>query len=164
MASQIESTTMHKTKNPIATDVRQGLCDRLNSLLANGIDLKLRAKQAHWNLKGHDFIALHELFDKFAAENDEIIDSLAERIVQLGGQAYGTLQTAISRTELAPYDGEATDQSAHLRMYTDDLAVMIEHFQQAAEYFAEHDPLSEDLMIEIGRMLGQQLYFTESHL
>ena len=80
----------HSTRNdlPAATRARVGVL--LNARLADTIDLQLQAKQAHWNVKGPNFIALHELFDKVADAAEEASDMLAERLVALGGRAEGT--------------------------------------------------------------------------
>ena len=72
----------------------------LQDRLADSIDLQTQAKQAHWNVKGPNFIALHELFDKIAEESEEYPDLIAERIVQFGGVAEGTVQVVVNRSNL----------------------------------------------------------------
>ena len=80
---------MHHTKNSLSEPVRTQICEMLQEHLSNSIDLTTQAKQAHWNVKGPDFISLHELFDKIATSSGEYVDSIAERIMQLGGLAEG---------------------------------------------------------------------------
>src|SRR6187551_3483705 len=75
----------------------------LNASLADLLDLRLQAKQAHWNVKGPQFAALHELFDEVAAELDESADALAERAASLGGAARGTLQAVALASRLPEY-------------------------------------------------------------
>ena len=65
---------MHQTKIDIAPDTREKLIGILNDRLADAIDLKSQAKQAHWNVKGPNFIALHELFDRVSEELDPHVD------------------------------------------------------------------------------------------
>jgi starvation-inducible DNA-binding protein len=55
---------MFKTKNDLSEDIRARVIDLLNARLADAIDLQTQTKQARWNVKGPNFIALHELFDK----------------------------------------------------------------------------------------------------
>ncbi|MGH9897789.1 MAG: ferritin-like domain-containing protein, partial [Pyrinomonadaceae bacterium] len=83
---------MHKTKNDLSAGIRKKSIDLLSKCLADAIDLKLQSKQAHWNVKGPSFIALHELFDTIATAGDSYADIIAERIIQLGGIADGTVQ------------------------------------------------------------------------
>ena len=83
---------MYETRNDLAFAARFSLVDMLNEHLADAIDLHLQAKQAHWNIKGLNFVGLHELFDRIAAQADEYSDLIAERGVALGGVARGTLQ------------------------------------------------------------------------
>jgi starvation-inducible DNA-binding protein len=162
--SPISKTTLHETKNPLPQQARQELADMLNGLLASSIDLRLRAKQAHWNLKGPSFIGLHELFDSVAEDVNAGSDDIAERVVQLGGQAYGTVQAVASHTMFDSYDKEATDQMKHVETFTADLATFIGRVNEATERAGELDPLTEDLLVEVGRTLGLRLYFLESHL
>ena len=82
---------MYDTSNDLAWTTRRSAIEMLNEHLADAIDLHLQAKQAHWNIKGPNFVGLHELFDRIAAQADEYADLLAERAVALGGVARGTL-------------------------------------------------------------------------
>jgi starvation-inducible DNA-binding protein len=72
----------------------------LNARLADCKDLQTQTKQAHWNVKGPNFIGLHELFDKINEEVDEYVDEIAERAVQLGGVAEGTARVVAKRSTL----------------------------------------------------------------
>ena len=78
---------LHKTKIDIEQGAREKLIGLLNQRLADAADLKSQAKQAHWNVKGANFIALHELFDQVSTEMDTHVDDIAERITTLGGTA-----------------------------------------------------------------------------
>jgi starvation-inducible DNA-binding protein len=78
------------TRNDLPEQVRVGAIELLNHQLSDVLDLSLQAKQAHWNVKGPSFIALHELFDEVVKELGEYADDLAERAVELGGTALGT--------------------------------------------------------------------------
>jgi len=82
------------TRNDLPEKVRAGAVALLNQQLVDALDLAFQAKQAHWNVKGPNFIALHELFDKVVDELLEHADDLAERAVELGGTAFGTVRLA----------------------------------------------------------------------
>src|SRR5262245_10496597 len=98
-----KGTAVHKTKNDIPDQKREQLIELLNERLADAIDLQLQAKQAHWNVKGPNFIALHELFDETASEIAGFVDLIAERAVTLGGVADGTLASVARRTQIPDY-------------------------------------------------------------
>ena len=79
----MDSHSLWPTQNDLPEKVRRGAIDLLNQQLADALDLALQAKQAHWNVKGPSFIALHELFDEVVDEIAEHADDLAERAVEL---------------------------------------------------------------------------------
>jgi starvation-inducible DNA-binding protein len=83
-----ETTEMYTTENDVSLDHRTNLNRLMNQRLATAIDLQMQMKQAHWNVKGPSFIALHELFDKAYGEVEGYVDTIAERIVQFGGIAH----------------------------------------------------------------------------
>src|SRR5437868_3136256 len=67
--------------------VRHNSAAALNQLLADVITLRDLYKKHHWQVSGPTFYPLHLLFDKHAGEQTELIDTLAERVMQLGGVA-----------------------------------------------------------------------------
>src|SRR5437899_4329851 len=95
--------TTYETLNDLPESARAQVIDLLNARLADAIDLQTQMKQAHWNVKGPNFIGLHELFDKINEEVEDYVDELAERAVQLGGVAVGTARSAAQRSQLKEY-------------------------------------------------------------
>lgn len=83
---------MYETENDISQNRRSELNALMNQRLADAVDLQMQMKQAHWNVKGPSFIGLHELFDKVDEAVESYVDLIAERIVQLGGIAEGTVR------------------------------------------------------------------------
>jgi starvation-inducible DNA-binding protein len=79
----------HVVRQPIALSEKTCAqsADNLNQLLADTITLRDLYKKHHWQVTGHTFYQLHLLFDKHAAEQSELVDSIAERIMTLGGVA-----------------------------------------------------------------------------
>src|ERR1700738_4451867 len=86
---------------------RQALIALLNARLADSVDLYSQIKWAHWNVKGSDFIQLHELFDSVAGHVEDHVDTIAERAVALGGVAKGTLWEGAGRFGLNGADPSA---------------------------------------------------------
>src|SRR6201993_5007366 len=91
---------MFRTKNDLSEATRSKAVNLLNARLADAIDLQTQTKHAHWNVKGPNFIALHELFDKINEDVEDYVDDIAERAVQLGGIAQGTAPVAGQRWAL----------------------------------------------------------------
>src|SRR5689334_1889450 len=96
-------TRLYSTKNDLPETSRVEAIDLLNQRLADCIDLQTQCKQAHWNVKGPTFIALHKLFDEVNEDVEEYVDLIAERIVQLGGIAEGTARIVAERSALIDY-------------------------------------------------------------
>src|SRR5258708_4434354 len=105
---------MFKTKNDLPEGIRAKAIELLNARLADAIDLQTQTKQAHWNVKGPNFIALHELFDKVNEDVEDYVDEIAERAVQLGGVAEGTARLAAKRSALDEYPRNSVDGLSHV--------------------------------------------------
>lgn len=156
---------MNPTRNDLAEDVRRGAVELLNATLATATDLGLSAKQAHWNVKGRHFFQLHALFDQVYGAAVGWIDDLAERAVQLGGIADGTLAGVAVRSALAPYPGTATGPREHLGAIAERLGVLAAQTRAAIRKTAElGDDVTSDLFNEITGEVDKQLWMVEAHL
>jgi starvation-inducible DNA-binding protein len=156
---------LHHTHNDLPAQTRTGMIPILNARLADTIDLFHQAKQAHWNVKGRNFIALHKLFDEIAEAADEHMDLIAERAVQLGGVAEGTIQIGARRSELEPYPLEISDDQDHVAAMSAALAAYGKRVRQAIDQSDElGDKDTADMFTEISRAADKYLWFVESHL
>ncbi len=88
------------TRNSLPEKCRTQVVSILQSKLADAVDLMMQAKQAHWNVKGPHFMTLHQLFDHVFQETQKSVDIIAERIMQLGGKARGTVRAASNESSL----------------------------------------------------------------
>ncbi len=156
---------MHRTKNDISNETREKVIENLNARLADVIDLKTQAKQAHWNVKGHHFIGLHELFDKVAIAAEAHTDLIAERITALGGTALGTARVVAQKSTLSEYPLEIFEGEAHVDALS---SAMSEFGKKVREGIDETDELGDadtaDLYTEISRELDKLLWFVEAHI
>src|SRR3954470_1320532 len=109
-----DTNRLFPTKNDIPADARSRVAELLNRRLADCIDLQTQCKQAHWNVKGANFIALHKLFDDINEAVEDYVDLLAERVVQLGGVAEGTLRGAARRSTLDLYPSSISEAAQHV--------------------------------------------------
>ncbi len=156
---------MHPTKNDLPADVRQAMADLLNARLADAIDLMLQSKQAHWNVKGMSFIALHELFDEIHAASKAWVDTIAERAVILGGTARGTIASVSAGTHLPPYDESITDGRAHVDAFSTALATFGKHIRASIDTAEKKgDADTADLFTEVSRGVDKMTWFVEAHL
>jgi starvation-inducible DNA-binding protein len=153
-----------KTKNDRPEEVRSRMIELLNQHLADAIDLASQAKQAHWNVKGPSFIALHELFDDIVDQVGEHVDELAERAVALGGTAFGTVRSAARRSLLAEYPLEASSGQAHVAALSSALASLGKAARAAIDTSAASgDADTADLFTALSRALDKLLWKVEVH-
>ena len=154
-----------KTHNSLASNVKKVSIETLNANLANGLDLALAIKQAHWNLKGPNFIAVHELLDQLRGQIDTHNDTMAERVAQLGGTALGTTQAVSKATSLKPYPTDISKSSDHLEALVDRYAILSEHARKAIDETDDAgDKGTADIFTAFSRDLDKALWFLESHL
>jgi starvation-inducible DNA-binding protein len=156
---------MHKTRNDLKSNARSASIQLLNARLADTIDLALAVKQAHWNIKGPQFIGIHLMLDELRTVLDSYVDKMAERVAALGGTALGTSQMVGKSSTLPPYP---TD------IYTirDHLTALIERWGQVANTVRQNiddtdeagDAGTSDLLTEASRGLDQKLWFLEAHV
>jgi starvation-inducible DNA-binding protein len=155
---------MFKTKTDLSEDIRVRAIELLNARLADAIDLATQTKHAHWNVKGPNFIALHELFDKINEEVEDYVDEIAERAVQLGGVAEGTARMAARRSALAEYPRTAVGGSSHVEALSSVLAAFGKAAREAINTANDIGDLdTADLFTEVSRGIDKWLWFVEAH-
>ena len=136
----------------------------LQARMADGIDLGLITKQAHWNLKGPQFIGVHLMLDTFRKEQDEWVDTMAERITQLGGTARGTVQEVNKGTALPEYPTDIYAIADHVKALIERYALCANAVRQNIEDTDDAgDKDTADILTEVSRGLDKQLWFLEAH-
>ena len=156
---------MYPTRNDLPEAMRRQMIDLCNARLAEAIDLQTQTKQAHWNVKGPDFIALHELFDKVNEDVEDYVDLLAERAVQLGGATEGTARSVASRSTLADYPLKSGTGKQHVDALSSALAAFGKLIRGAIEQSDRAgDKDTNDIFIEISRGVDKWLWMVEAHL
>ncbi len=156
---------MHSTKNDLAEGKREKAIEVLNARLADAIDLKTQAKQAHWNVKGIHFIGLHELFDQVATAAEAHTDLIAERITALGGTAYGTSRVVAQKSSLSEYPLEIVDGTAHVDALSTAMADFGKNVRKGIDEADElGDKDTADLFTEVSREIDKLLWFVEAHI
>lgn len=165
MTTATKTKPMFATRNDLAREVRGKMISLLNQQLADTFDLYSQTKQAHWNVKGAQFIALHELFDKLAAELADYVDLIAERATALGGTAFGTVRLSAANSHLPECNLDVTDSLPTVEALADRFAALAGSTRQAIETAEDQgDADTMDLFTEVSRGLDKSLWFLEAHL
>lgn len=155
---------MHKTHNDLSKGVRKTVIDLLAARLSDAIDLQTQCKQAHWNVRGSDFISLHELFDKVNEDVEDYVDEIAERIAQLGGVVHGTARVAAKKSTLKEYPLDISKGEDHVEALSSALAdfgAKARAAIDAADKAGDKD--TADIFTEISRGTDKWLWFVEAH-
>lgn len=153
------------TRIDVAPATRAEMIALLNARLADTLDLYSQAKQAHWNVKGSDFIQLHELFDALATEILGYVDLIAERATALGGEALGTVRMAANASCLDEFprdDYESMDAVDALADRVGSYGQLVRNAATAADAAGDMD--TNDLFVEVSRGIDKNLWFLEAHL
>ena len=155
---------LFRTKNDLPAGARAEAVRLLNARLADCIDLQTMCKQAHWNVKGPQFISLHKLFDDVSEDVESYVDLIAERVVQLGGVAEGTARVVAERTTLLEYPLAIAAGRDHVGALSDVLAQFGRTVRMGIEEMNElEDAASADILTEICRGIDKWLWFVEAH-
>jgi DNA-binding ferritin-like protein (oxidative damage protectant) len=163
-----EDTWMAKRSNTsidLDAETRAEVIQILNQHLADTFDLYSQTKQAHWNVKGPQFIALHELYDTLATELVGHVDTIAERVTALGGAADGTARMAAAASRLPDYPGGAIGSLESVQALSERYAALARTTRSAIDKSDElGDMDSADIFTEVSRGLDKALWFLEAHL
>jgi starvation-inducible DNA-binding protein len=163
--SRGDSMVRFRSSIDLPEKARSEMIAMLNERLADFLDLERQSKQAHWNVKGPRFHQLHLLFDETAALAVTWADDLAERAMQLGGIAEGTVQSVAERTSLRPAPLVAPDADAWVGVVTDALACCANAARKGVDRADDAgDAITADLLTRITSEADKQLWFVESHL
>lgn len=158
-------TRTFATRIDIPEESRDKLVELLNARLADSFDLYSQLKQAHWNVKGKDFIQLHELYDEIAESVLPFVDEIAERATTLGGLALGTARMAASATSLDEYPTDAVAVKDTIEVVADRLAAYGASARAAIDEATELEDMdTADLFTEVSRAVDKHLWFVEAHL
>ena len=160
-----QKSSLRKTLNDLSEEIRGEMVSLLNARLVDSIDLFTQIKQAHWNVKGPNFIALHELFDKVAEKVVEFSDTIAERAVQLGGTVFGTARIVSTSSSLKEYPLTIVSGHDHVNAVAEALAEFGKGARAAITIADERgDADTADLFTNVSREIDKQLWFVEAHL
>lgn len=156
---------MKHTRIELPLKSREAMADLFQKRLAESIDLALRAKESHWNVRGPNFRSLHELFDDVHEVMENQADLLAERMRQLGGEVQGSARFIAKNTSLPESSIEGTEEQQHVAAMANALAAFGKSLRTAIDRAEQHgDSVSADIFTEVCRVVDKNLWVLESHL
>lgn len=156
---------LHKSKIDLDFNTRNESIGFLQISLASSIDLSLQIKQAHWNIKGLQFIGLHKFLDELHEVVNDFVDLIAERITALSGDAEGNLAHVVEKTILSAYPTGINSITDHIEALTDSISTLGEFVRNAIKATDEKDDMgTSDLFTEVSRGLDHNLWLLEAHL
>jgi starvation-inducible DNA-binding protein len=154
---------LNPTRNSLSAKTRSQAIALLNAALADLSDLYSQTKQAHWNVRGKKFYQLHTLFDTLASGVEEHIDTVAERVSQLGGYAEGTVRMAAANSRLPEWSVKLTAQEEFVGALVQRFATAANSIRAAIEAAsAAGDADTADLFTAVSRELDKSLWFLEA--
>jgi len=154
-----------ETRNDLSKPLRDTMISLVNQQLADTFDLYSQVKQAHWNVKGMNFIQLHLLFDELAGRLSEFTDSIAERATALGGKALGTVRIAAAKSQLPEFPTDIVSEKQVVEVLAQRYGAYASGVRAAIETATnDEDAITADLFTEIGRAIDKDLWFLEAHI
>jgi starvation-inducible DNA-binding protein len=115
---------------------RHAITLQLSKLLADEFLLYTKTRNAHWNVEGTDFHAMHLFFESQYRQLDEMTDSVAERIRQLGHYAPATISQLQRLTHLSEYAEHDNSSLSYIRELLEDHESVIEFIRENISPFA----------------------------
>lgn len=153
-----------KTHNTLPKKLKADSIELLQARLADSLDAYSHCKQAHWNVRGPGFQAIHELFDKVADVVAESADAIAERLATLGGSPSGTSRDVAKNTTLKPYPHGIANEHKHADALAASLSLLATKYREAIEHADESgDAVTCDLFTRLTGDLDKYIWFIESH-
>ncbi|GAB3389005.1 DNA starvation/stationary phase protection protein Dps [Humibacter soli] len=154
-------TTPKATTNP---DVAAGTAQFLTPVVLELEALVVNGKQAHWNLRGANFIGVHELLDTVIDHVQDWADTAAERIVALGLPIDARIATVAANTKAPALSDGFVQSDQSIAEFIGQIDVALEAVNTAVRELDEIDQTSQDVAIEIARGLDKDRWLLFSHI
>ncbi|MFT4259333.1 Dps family protein [Microbacterium sp.] len=156
-AQTVSTTASDPTVAAAAAQFLSPLVLGLQALTVNG-------KQAHWHVRGANFVGVHELLDTIVDHAGEFADTAAERIVALGLPIDARVSAVAEKSASTAVPAGFTQSDELIRAVISDIDAILADAQAAIDGLDEVDLTSQDVAIEIKRGLDKDRWFLVSHI
>jgi starvation-inducible DNA-binding protein len=153
--------TPKSTTNP---DVAAAAAQFLSPVVIELQALAVNGKQAHWHVRGANFIGVHELLDDVVDHAQEYADLAAERVVALGLPVDARIATVAAKTTATPLDAGFQKSDKVIAQVIDQIDTALAAVNNAVKELDEIDQTSQDVAIEIARGLDKDRWFLFAHI
>ena len=159
-------TVTHALPLELEEPVRLEMSEHLNQLLADTMTLRDLYKKCHWQVAGPTFYQLHLLFDKHHGEQDELVDTIAERVQLLGGLSIAMAHDVAETTQIERPPKGREEVPVQLSRLLDAHQIIIRQCRELAKRAsALGDDGTNDLAIsDVLRTNELQAWFLSEHL
>lgn len=145
-------------------DVAAGVAQFLTPVVIDLTALVVNGKQAHWHVRGANFIGVHELLDTIVGHAQEWADLAAERIVALGLPVDARLGTVAAKTTTAELTAGFRPSNETIAEVIAQIDATLASVNTAVAELDELDQTSQDVAIEIARGLDKDRWFLFAHI
>ena len=154
-----------ETNLGVDESARQQLIDVLNKRLSDAFVLYTKTRNYHWNVTGIEFIQLHKLFEEQYDALAESVDEIAERVRQLGGFAFGTLDEFKANSAIEEQPGRVPSAQDMIRNLMHDHEAVVRQLRQDADKAEElEDMTTNDFIIGLAQEHEKMAWFLRAHL
>lgn len=144
-------------------DMQKESTKTLDKYLISFSILSLITKQAHWNIQGPNFIAVHEMLDEFYDSLQKYVDIFAERLIQLNYISITTPEYLSRHTPFEEYPSHISSSSDHLRELNARYAFVANNLREDINN-AKADAATIDYYTQAVEDLDKFVWFIEAHL
>jgi starvation-inducible DNA-binding protein len=157
--TDVETNT---TSSP--SDITARVADLLTPVVHDLTALTINGKQAHWHVRGTNFIDVHELLDTVVDHARDWADLAAERMVALRTPVDARLWTVAANANAPEPPAGFLHADDTIRAVIAGIDAALKSVNRAVKELASIDPISQDVAIEIGAGLDKDRWFLFSHI
>lgn len=162
----VKSAQLGKTDIGLSNQQREAVSEILNARLSDTVTLYVKTRKYHWNVRGMHFSELHAFFESQYTLLDEAMDEIAERVRQVGGIAFGTLEEFKATTSLQEQPGRNPDDRTMIADLLSDHEAVIKQLRKDIDTTADelHDMGTSDFLTALMESHEKMAWMLRSHL